>query len=218
VVHRKEIDDDARGAAARSPVRFARLRNFRTPVLSRLSIQSKLLIMLLVTSILSAAVVGFIGYQSGRSSLRAAVFDALTEIRGSQSRQLEAQFSDLTSSLIVYTRGATTSEALAAFTPAFDQLVDAAISPQQQQSVDDYYSGQFAEAKLEQTGQQLDSRALTPTSNQQRYLQALYTAPFKDWDAAIRFDDARDSSPWSALRGPDHLGTARTVRATVPAR
>jgi hypothetical protein len=118
-----------------SPVRFARLRNFRTPVLSRLSIQSKLLIMLLVTSILSAAVVGFIGYQSGRSSLRAAVFDALTEIRGSQSRQLEAQFSDLTSSLIVYTRGATTSEALAAFTPAFDQLADAAISPQQQQSV-----------------------------------------------------------------------------------
>nr|WP_231644585.1 adenylate/guanylate cyclase domain-containing protein [Mycolicibacterium baixiangningiae] len=154
--------------------------------------------MLLVTSILSAAVVGFIGYQSGRSSLRASVFDALTELRGSQSRQLEAEFSDLKNSLIVYTRGATTSEALAAFTPAFDQLADTTISPQQQQSIDDYYRGPFARAKFEQTGQQLDSEALIPTSNAQRYLQAHYTAPFTDWNAAIGFDDARDGSPWSA--------------------
>ena len=62
----------------------------RRRVMSRISIQSKLLVMLLVTSILSAAVVGFIGYQSGRSSLRASVFDRLTEVRASQSRQLEA--------------------------------------------------------------------------------------------------------------------------------
>jgi class 3 adenylate cyclase len=44
-----------------------------------------------------------------------------------------------------------------------------------------------------------------PTSNAQRYLQANYTVPFgdydkptADWDAAIKFDDARDGSPWSA--------------------
>jgi hypothetical protein len=35
--------------------------------------------MLLVTSIVSAAVVGFIGYESGRTSLRASMFDRLTE-------------------------------------------------------------------------------------------------------------------------------------------
>lgn len=181
-----------------SPAPFARLRTLRAPVLSRVSIQSKLLIMLLATSILSAAVVGFIGYQSGRSSLRASVFDALTELRGSQTRQLEAEFSDLKNSLIVYTRGTTTSEALAAFTPAFDQLADAAITPQQQQSIDDHYRGPFAKAKFAQTGQQLDSEALIPTSNAQRYLQAHYTAPFPDWNDAIGFDDARDGSAWSA--------------------
>lgn len=177
---------------------FTRLRNLRAPVLSRISIQSKLLVMLLLTSVLSAAVVGFIGYQSGRSSLRAAVFDALTEIRGSQARQLEAQFSDLKNSLLVYTRGVTTTEAIAAFTTAFDQLGDAPISPQQQQSLDAYYTGQFATAKREQTGQQLDARALIPTSAAQRYLQAHYTAPFRDWNDSIRLDDARDGSAWSA--------------------
>ncbi len=45
-----------------------------------MSIQSKLLVMLLVTSILSAAVVGAIGFNSGRTSLRASVFERLTEI------------------------------------------------------------------------------------------------------------------------------------------
>jgi Mechanosensitive ion channel len=82
-------------------------RSLRRRVLSRVSIQSKLLMMLLVTSILSAAVVGAIGYQSGRGSLRASVFDALTEIRQSQTRQLQAEVADLQNSLVVFTRGST---------------------------------------------------------------------------------------------------------------
>ena len=170
----------------------------RRRVMSRISIQSKLLVMLLVTSILSAAVVGFIGYQSGRSSLRASVFDRLTEIRASQSRQLQAKFSDLEDSLITYTRGATTTEAIQAFTPAFDQLNDATINPAQSQSMVDYYNNSFRTAEQAQTGNNLDVDALLPTSNAQKYLQAYYTAPFNDWDKAIRFDDARDGSAWSA--------------------
>ncbi len=167
-------------------------------MLSRVSIQSKLLLMLLVTSILSAAVVGAIGYQSGRSSLRASVFDRLTEIRSSQSRQLESKFADLEDSLIIYTRGATSTEAIAAFTSGFDQLNDSAINPGQWQSIVDYYSKNFEKAEAEQTGNQVDVDALLPSSNAQKYLQAYYTAPFNDWDKALQFDDARDGSAWSA--------------------
>ena len=173
-------------------------RSLRRRVLSRISIQSKLLVMLLVTSILSAAVVGAIGYQSGRSSLRASVFDRLTEIRGSQSRQLEAKFSDLEDSLLIYTRGSTATGAIEAFAPAFDQLNDATISPGQWQSIVDYYNNQFENAEQEQTGNRLSVDALLPTSNTQKYLQAYYTAPFTNWDKSIRFDDARDGSAWSA--------------------
>jgi class 3 adenylate cyclase len=167
-------------------------------VLSRVSIQSKLLLMLLVTSILSAAVVGAIGYQSGRSSLRASVFDRLTEIRSSQSRQLESKFADLEDSLIIYTRGATSTEAITAFTSGFDQLKDSTINPGQWQSIVDYYSKNFEKAEAEQTGNQVDVDALLPSSNAQKYLQAYYTAPFNDWDKALQFDDARDGSAWSA--------------------
>ena len=166
--------------------------------MSRISIQSKLLVMMLVTSILSASVVGAIGYQSGRSSLRASVFDRLTEIRGSQSRQLEAKFADLQDSLIIYTRGASTTEAIQAFTDGFDQLNNSAINPAQWQSIVDYYSNNFERAEQEQTGNTVDVAAILPSTNAQKYLQAYYTAPFNDWDKAIKFDDARDGSAWSA--------------------
>lgn len=166
--------------------------------MSRISIQSKLLVMLLATSILSAAVVGAIGYQSGRSSLRQSVFDRLTEIRESQTRQLESKFADLEDSLIVYTRGTTTVEAVEAFSGGFGQLNNATINPQQWQSIVDYYNEQFKPEEEKQTGDAVDVSRLLPTSNAQKYLQAYYTAPVADPDKAIRVDDARDGSPWSA--------------------
>jgi class 3 adenylate cyclase len=175
-----------------------RRRRLVRRAVSRISIQSKLLVMLLVTSILSAAVVGFIGYHSGRSSLRVSVFDRLTEIRASQSRQLEAQFAELKDSLVIYTRGSTATEAIEAFTPAFDQLDNTTINPAQWQSIVDYYNTQFEKSEELQTGDRLDVDALLPTSNAQKYLQAHYTAPFNDWDKAIQNDDARDGSAWSA--------------------
>lgn len=166
--------------------------------MSRISIQSKLLVMLLVTSILSAAVVGAIGYQSGRSSLRQSVFDRLTEVRESQTRQLESKFADLEDSLIVYTRGTTTIEAVEAFSGAFGQLNNATINPQQWQSIVDYYNDQFKPVEQKQTGDTVDVARLLPTSNAQKYLQANYTAPVADPEKSIRVDDARDGSAWSA--------------------
>jgi class 3 adenylate cyclase len=190
------ITNESGSPAPSSPAQ--KPRSFRRRVLSRISIQSKLLAMLLVTSVLCAAVVGFIGYQSGRSSLRASVFDGLTEIRASQSRQLESQFADLKDSLVIYTRGATAIEAIEAFTPAFDQLNDATVNPGQWQSIVDYYRTQYGKSGPDQTGNRVDPNALLPTSNAQKYLQAYYTAPFDDFDKAVAFDDARDGSPWSA--------------------
>lgn len=153
--------------------------------------------MLLITSVFSAAVVGAIGYQSGRSSLRESVFDRLTEIRQSQSRQLKEGIGDLKDSLVIYSRGATSIQAIQAFTAGFDELNTATISPAQQQSLVDYYTNQFAPTK-KAIGDDIDVDAVLPTTNAARYLQAYYTTPFSDWDKAVAFDDARDGSAWSA--------------------
>ena len=168
----------------------------RRLLISRISIQSKLLVMLLLTSVLSAAVVGFIGYQSGRESLRTSVFDRLTEIRESQTRQLQAQFDDLKNSLVVYSRGTTTTQALQGFTAGFDQLGSATISPEQQRSVVQHYLD-FARAEAQEVGAPVDAEAMVPKGNAALYLQANYTAPFTDPTASIRNDDAGDGSVWS---------------------
>ncbi len=170
----------------------------RRRTLSRMSIQSKLLVMLLATSVLSALVVGFIGYQSGRSSLRDAAFNRLDEVLSAQTRQLEAEFRYLRESLVIYTRGSTAIEAARAFTAGFDQLADATITPAQEKAIVDYYQTEYAEITSEATGQEVDVRGMLPTSNAQKYLQAHYMAPYPDWNDAIKVDDARDGSPWSA--------------------
>jgi hypothetical protein len=136
--------------------------------------------MLLITSVLSAAVVGFIGYSSGRASLQASVFDRMTEIRQSQTRQLQSKFADMTNSLVVYSRGEAARQAMDAFTAGFDQLQNSAIDPGQQQSIAAYYNNVFAKAENAQTGRTVDVAGLLPTSNAQRYLQANYTAPNAD--------------------------------------
>ncbi len=171
-------------------------------MLSWVSIQSKLLLMLLLTSVLSAAIVGAIGYQSGRASLRTAAFDRLTEIREAQVRFAAGSFKDLQNSLVVYTRGWTTINAMREFTKAFNDLNSDpgkyTVTPQQQQQIVDYYRTQFAPRVEKEAGLDLDLEGLLPQSNAEKYLQAIYTAPYSADTYSIDVDDAHDGSTWTA--------------------
>ncbi|MCV7077779.1 cyclase [Mycobacterium szulgai] len=164
----------------------------------RASIQSKLMVLLLLSSIVSVAAIVVVVYRSGRTSLTTAAYERLTELRESQKRAVETLFSDLTNSLVIYARGLTVVDALAEFTAGFDQLSDAKISPTQQQAIVNYYNNELIKPTEAMTGERLDITALLPTTPAQRYLQAYYTAPFTSDEASSRFDDAGDGSAWSA--------------------
>jgi class 3 adenylate cyclase len=173
-----------------------RLRRRRT--LRNMSIQSKLILMMVLCTVLAATVVGGIAFHAGRTSLRNAVFSRLTEIRELQTRALHGEISDLKNSLIVYTHGSVTRDALEAFSAGFNQLSNAQINPAQWQNIVDYYNNSFIKETEQYSGTKLDAAALLPTSNAQRYLQANYTALRKDDDNAITITDAHDGSQWSA--------------------
>jgi class 3 adenylate cyclase len=164
----------------------------------RMSVQSKLLLMLLTCSIMSVAVVGIIGYQTGRNGLRSVASERLTELRQAQKRAIETLFRDLTDSLVIYSHGSAAIDALRAFTAGFDQLGNATISPAQQQAIVRYYTDKVVEPIARTTGVQIDVNALLPTSNAQKYLQAFYTASSSPDGEEIKVDDAGDGSPWSA--------------------
>ncbi|MGY4712814.1 adenylate/guanylate cyclase domain-containing protein [Mycolicibacterium sp. CBM1] len=195
---------EERGAAASEPEadgvsprprRVQRLR--RNRLLARISIQSKLILMLVICTMLAAAVVGAFAFEVGRTSLRTAVFNRLIGTQQAQARALQGQFMDLRNSLIIYSHGFSTGDALAGFTAGFDQLADAPVSPPEWQNVVDYYNG-FVKQTDDHSGTQLDAQALLPTSNAQRYLQANYTARLPDGNAALAMDNAGDGSAWSA--------------------
>jgi class 3 adenylate cyclase len=181
---------------ALAPHRFDRFQRRR--LLAKVSIQSKLVVMMVVCTIVAATVVGIIGFQAGRNSLRDSVFSRLTEVRETQARALQVQLMDLKNSMIVYTRGATTKNALAAFTAGFNQLQSQPISPAQSQSITDYYDNGFIKEVEQYSDDKLDVGQLLPTSNAQRYLQANYTAQRKSDDFALTINDAHDGSAWSA--------------------
>ncbi|HXO49770.1 MAG TPA: adenylate/guanylate cyclase domain-containing protein [Mycobacterium sp.] len=176
--------------------RFKRLRRRRP--LSRFSIQSKLVLMMVLCTIIAAVVVGLIAFQAGRISLRTQVFNRLTEVRESQSRALQSEFKDLTNSLVLYSHGAIAVPALQAFIAGFDQLADATINPAQQQSTADYYNNTFMKAIEHNSNAKPDLNAVLPATNAQKYLQANYTAQRKSDDVAVTLDDVHDGSAWSA--------------------
>ncbi|MDD4868666.1 MAG: adenylate/guanylate cyclase domain-containing protein, partial [Mycobacterium sp.] len=112
-------------------------------------------------------------------------------------------------------------EALAAFTAGFNQLANATITPAQQQSLLTYYADRMVKPILRLTGDDLDLKAVLPSSDAQKYLQAHYTAPFPSAAdapnvdppnvdspnvdppnvAPPNVDDAGDGSAWSAASG-----------------
>jgi class 3 adenylate cyclase len=181
--------------------RGAERRRFRRPrrrLLSRFSIQSKLVVMMVLCTIVGAAVVGFIAFNAGRTLWRTQVFSRLTEVRESQSRALTSEFNDLKNSLVIYSHGVILGPAVSAFSTGFDQLANATINPAQQQSIVDYYKDDFLKQIDQHSNVRPDLNAVLPTTNAQKYLQANYTVQRKSNDAAVMIDDAHDGSAWSA--------------------
>lgn len=164
----------------------------------RMGLQSKLLVMLLVCSIISVSVLGAVGLKAGGEGLRHAVSQRLVELCQSQKRAVEALFTDLTNSLVGHSHGLTVITAVQAFTAGFDQLTNSTITPEQQRAIANYYTNEVIKPTDRLTGGELDIKALLPSSNAQKYLQAYYTAPATSGRDSMRPADAGDGSLWSA--------------------
>jgi len=154
------------------------------------------MVMLLVSSLASLAVICVVEYISGRRALLPAASERMIELREGQKRAMEMLFADLTNSLVVYSSGATAIEAVQAFTAAFDQLAEAPIDPVQQQSLVTFYKDKLIKPIQQATGDKLSIDAVLPDSNAQKYLQIHYTV--RSFGASAPPDDAGDGSAWSA--------------------
>ncbi len=168
-----------------------------------MSIQSELMVMLLLSSIVSVVAISAVAYGTGRDLFEAGSSRWLTQLRTSQQRAMLAEFENLTNSLTNYSSSTTVLVATQEFTAAFNQLADATIDPAQEKALVDYYTNELIEPTKRTTGVKIDIDAVVPTSNAQRYLQARYTAqsppPNTKTDAppSTKADD--DNRAWPAV-------------------
>lgn len=168
--------------------------------LSRISIQSKVMLMLLVSSLASLGVIGTVEYVAARNALVPAASERMTQMRAAQKRAIETLFSDLSDSLVVYSHGTTALDAVHEFTAGFDQLANAPVDPGQQRALVDFYNERLIAPIERDTGTKLALDAVLPRNNSQKYLQAHYTvaASRSPNQMGAAPDDAGDGSAWSA--------------------
>ncbi|SBN64077.1 Adenylate cyclase, class 3 [Curtobacterium sp. 9128] len=176
--------------------RKGRWRRFLTT--GSLDIQSKLLVMLLGVSVLAALVIGAVGYVNGRNALQTAALNQVTSLRESRITELKRSFNQFTQTVVSQSRNASVIGATKAFTSGWDDLQDTPVSASDRSKVDGWYRDTFVPQLDARSGGTANPEQFAPTQDPQAYLQAKYTAPFDDYDKAIKQDDAGDGSSWSA--------------------
>ncbi len=176
--------------------RKGRWRRFFTT--GSLDIQSKLLVMLLGVSVLAALVIGAVGYVNGRNALQTAALNQVTSLRESRITELKRSFNQFTQTVVSQSRNASVIGATKAFSSGWDDLQDTPVSASDRSKVDGWYQDTFVPQLDARSGGTANPEQFAPTQDPQAYLQAKYTAPFDDYDKAIKQDDAGDGSAWSA--------------------
>ncbi|NLP84162.1 HAMP domain-containing protein [Microbacterium sp. CFH 90308] len=169
-----------------------------------LSIQSKLLIMLLAVSLVSSVVVGVIGFVSGRESLRAAAIDQLTTIRELRAHEVEEFIDSTQTGVTLDSRNLSAQTASVAFNEGWEQLQASPPAPEVTEGLEAYYRDVFVPSYEARTQRDQPDTALMPETNAGQYLQYHYTAQFQDFDEALQFQDAGDGSAWSAAHARYH--------------
>jgi class 3 adenylate cyclase len=172
--------------------------------LNRLSIRSKLIIILLTVSSISILVTAYLGYRSGQANLTNRAFSQLTSLRASKAYQIEAYIRTIRNHVQTLSEDPSVVTAMRDFSRTYRQL-DQVAAPQNLNRLETYYQNQFLPrlAKTEQGTPVLG--AFMPETAASSYLQYHYIAanpnPVGEKDA---LDQADDGSAYSQIHGRLH--------------
>ncbi|WP_298038182.1 adenylate/guanylate cyclase domain-containing protein [uncultured Microbacterium sp.] len=167
-----------------------------------LSIQSKLLIMLLGVSLVSSIVVGAIGFINGRDSLHEAAVDQLTTIRSMRAAEVDTAFNGFRLSAALDSRNLSAQTLSRELNAAFDELDETPLTDDQRAELQAYYADTFVPALEESMQTEYSDSAFIPESDAGQYLQLQCTTRVQDFDAdydpQLRANDAGDGTAYSA--------------------
>lgn len=170
-----------------------------------LSIQSKLLIMLLSVSLVSSIVVGAVGFIDGRQSLHDAAVDQLITIRSMRATEITEAIDDAKRAASQDSRNLSAQTISTRLNEAFEELQQQELTPDQLARLEAYYADTFVPELEARSGTDYGDTAFIPESNAGRYLQLQYTIGNldfdSDYDRLLHLTDTGDGTAYSEAAG-----------------
>ena len=148
--------------------------------LSNLSLLSKLLLMLLLTSLSSAGLIAWIGYSNGNAALTKQAFSQLESLRSSKKQQIEWYFKNMRDTFRTFGEDVTVVSAMSAFKDGFAQLGTASLTPDRRNALRKFYSDDVVPKISASRLGTPQLQNLVPRNDRATELQALYISENPD--------------------------------------
>jgi hypothetical protein len=122
------------------------------PLLPRLNIQSKLIVLLLLVCISSIIAIAAIAYSTGKDALTQAIFNHLTSVRAAKRSEIESQFQLIRSQIINLSSDPSVVECMLGLQANFAAFTDSEVRPGWDEKLLTYYRDDFLPKLAQNTG------------------------------------------------------------------
>ena len=144
--------------------------------MNRLSVKSKIMIILLVVSLGSTLVIGFLSWRSSRNALMQQVFNHLTSWRIAKTQQIEIAFQETYNTLAILTKAEGVVGAMVRFNKSYKQLDNELIPESWDKAIDTFYVEKFFPRLMRHDSEAPSLAFYAPVSQASHYLQYHYIA------------------------------------------
>ncbi|WP_295450424.1 adenylate/guanylate cyclase domain-containing protein [uncultured Thiodictyon sp.] len=180
---------------------------------NRLSIQSKMILLLLAVSLTSIGVMAWIGYSSARPALIQSVQNELTGVRVAKTTTLKMMIASLRQEVILLAGRQSTIDGMRELRDAYRQLDNTTLSATESQQLDDFYLHDFLPKLDERVEGTPILEQYLPTRAAARYLQSHYIVanPHPYGKRQNLIETPSDTTPYGIAHAQHHKIFARAA-------
>ena len=165
----------------------------------QLGVQSKVLAMVLLASLLSLLLTGVVSYSIGSHVLTSAATNQLVALRNSRVESIKDYFGFLTNHVLTMGEGFLVIDSLKDFRAAYPKLQNTSLSAEQQKKLVSYYADTFIPKLKKNIDGDPALATYLPNTPGDRYLTYHYTVNNPNPSQPALLDDPGDGSEYSSV-------------------
>jgi class 3 adenylate cyclase len=165
----------------------------------QLGVQSKVLAMVLLASLLSLLLTGLVSYSIGSHVLTTAATNQLVALRNSRVEAIKDYFGFLTDHVLTMGESFLVIDGIKDFRAAYPELQNKTLSPEQQKKLVSYYTDVFLPRLKKNVDGDPSLITYLPKTNDDRYITYHYTANNPKMGNMALLEDAGDGSQFSSV-------------------